>query len=197
MFLNYRLPSQYTGELFGVCYLYNQTGRSLTASGPDQLDSQIDEGFGDVDELEESSSVTTYTVDQDEHSITVAPPTDPDSDEDEVIMNFLLQIDYVMLIQHTHLFTLQDEAVEDVDDEAIDHRGIPGWEKVDRLAKALLSLKGLCVTNTQAEELKTLYSELLDYDRRPITFQPRQIKRTRGRFARSKKGYAGVDAMKR
>ena len=102
-----------------------------------------------------------------------------------------------MLIQHTHLFTLQDEAVEEVDDEAIDHRGIPGWEKVDRLARALLSLKGLCVTNTQAEELKTLYSELLDYDRRPITFQPRQIKRTRGRFARSKKGYAGVDAMKR
>ena len=104
---------------------------------------------------------------------------------------------YVMIRQLTHLFTQQDETVEDVDDEAIDYRGIPGWEKVDRLARALLNLKGLCVTNTQAEELKTLYSQLLDYDKRPITFQARQIKRTRGRFARSKTGYAGVDAMKR
>ena len=86
-----------------------------------------------------------------------------------------------------------------MDDEAVDSRGIPGWEKVDRLARALLNLKGLCVTNAQAEELKTLYSQLLDYDKRPITFQPQKIKRTRGRFARSKNRveYAGVDAMKR
>ena len=86
MFPNYRPPSQYTGELFGVRYLYNQTGKSFTATGPDQLDAQIDEGFGDVDELEESSSVATHAMDQDEHFVTVAPPADPDSDEDEVIM---------------------------------------------------------------------------------------------------------------
>ena len=102
---------------------------------------------------------------------------------------------FVMFIQRVHV--QQDEAVENVDDEAVDYRGIPGWEKVDRLAKALLDLKGLCVTNAQAKELKMLYSQLLDYDKRPITFQPRQIKRPRGRFARSKGGYAGVDAMKR
>ena len=94
---------------------------------------------------------------------------------------------------------IQDEAVEDAGDDAVDYRGIPGWEKVDRLARALLNLKGLCVTNTQAEELKSLYSNLLSYDKKPITFQPRQIKRTRGRFARSKNrvGHVGIDAMKR
>ena len=26
---------------------------------------------------------------------------------------------------------IQNEAVVDVDDEAVDYRGIPGWEKVD------------------------------------------------------------------
>ena len=82
-----------------------------------------------------------------------------------------------------YLFIQQDEAVEDVDDEALDYRGIGGWEKVDRLARALVNLKGLCVTNAQAEELKMLYSQLLDYDKKPVTFQPRQIKRTRGRFS--------------
>ena len=93
----------------------------------------------------------------------------------------------------------QEEAVEDEDDEAMDSRGIPGWEKVDRLARALLKLKGLCVTNTQAEELKTLYSQLLQYDKKPITFHPRKLRPTRGRFARSKNkpDYADVDAMKR
>lgn len=65
-------------------YLYNQTRRSFTATA-DQLDTQIDEGFGDVDELEESSRVVT-TMDQDEHLATVAPPTDLESDEDEVII---------------------------------------------------------------------------------------------------------------
>ena len=86
-----------------------------------------------------------------------------------------------------------------MDDEALDYRGIGGWEKVDRMARTLLNLKGLCVTNAQAKELKMLYSQLLDYDKKPVTFQPRQIKRTRGKFARSKnrEGHAGVDAMKR
>ena len=55
-------------------YLYNKTERSFTATGPDQLDAQINEGFGDVDELEESSSVITCAMDQDEHFVTVAPP---------------------------------------------------------------------------------------------------------------------------
>ena len=98
-----------------------------------------------------------------------------------------------------YLFIQQDEPVEDVDDEALDYRGIGGWEKVDQLARALVNLKGLCVTNAQAEELKMLYSQLLHYDKKPVTFQPQQIKRTRGRFARSKNrvGFAGVDAMKR
>lgn len=48
------------------------------------LNTQIDEGFGDVNES--SSIVTTCTMDQDEHPITIAPPADPESDEDEVII---------------------------------------------------------------------------------------------------------------
>ena len=52
----------------------------------------VDEGFGDVNELEESSSVVT-TMEQDEHSVTVAPPADSESDEDQVIIvHFLPQM---------------------------------------------------------------------------------------------------------
>ena len=82
-----------------VCATYTtwtkQEGALITATGPDQLDTQVDEGFGDVDELEESSRVVaTRTMDQDEHTITVAPPTDPECDEDEVIT---ISYDYVMV----------------------------------------------------------------------------------------------------
>ena len=40
--------------------------------------------------------------------------------------------------------------------ESLDSRGIPGWDKVDKLAHALTDLSGLSVTNIQAQEIKTL-----------------------------------------
>ena len=80
----------------------------------------------------------------------------------------------------------------------MDSRGIAGWEKVDHLARALLDLRGLCVTNTQAEGIKRLYSDLMEYDKKPLTFQPRQLKPSKGRFARRKStGYASIEAVKR
>ena len=41
--------SEYTGELFGVEYLYSQSGYALSPK-EDELDKEIDEGFGDVSE---------------------------------------------------------------------------------------------------------------------------------------------------
>jgi hypothetical protein len=94
---------------------------------------------------------------------------------------------------------MQEEEISERD-EAVDSQGIPGWEKVDRLARALLRPRGLCVTNLQAAEIQQLYSELLDYDKKPLTFQPRKMKPTRGRFARRKQyrvGHVGIEAVKR
>ena len=41
---------------------------------------------------------------------------------------------------------MQEEEISE-GDEAVDSQDIPGWEKVDRLARALLRPRGLCVTN--------------------------------------------------
>ena len=46
VFPNYQPPSHFT---FGVHHLYSQTGRSFTTTDGDQLDTQISEGFGDVE----------------------------------------------------------------------------------------------------------------------------------------------------
>lgn len=55
----------------------------------------------------------------------------------------------------------------------MDASGIPGWDRVDDLAKALMELNGIAITTTQAQEIKHLYNRLLDYDKKPILYKPR------------------------
>lgn len=107
VFSSYQPPSQYTGEHFGVQYLYNQTGRSLNTTDGDVLDAEIDEGFGDVDDIDEPAVPPMAVIDQDEHLITVATPVDPDSDEEEEVMythfcNFYHKSAYYAL--HTRIY---------------------------------------------------------------------------------------------
>ena len=63
-----------------------------------------------------------------------------------------------------------------------------------------MDLSGLSVTNAQAAEIQRLYSELLDFDKRPLTFPLKKLKPTKGRFARTKQyrvGHVGIEAVKR
>ena len=67
--------------------------------------------------------------------------------------------------------------------EAVDSLGIPGWDKVDRLSRALIALSGLSVMNDKARNIQLLYADLQDYNKRPLTSTPRQPTASRGRFA--------------
>lgn len=83
-------------------------------------------------------------------------------------------------------------------EEYIDSRGIPGWDRVEKLARALINLRGLSVSSTQAAEIKELYSNLLEFDKKPLVFKARLLSSPRGRFGRSKgKSHVGVDHVKR
>lgn len=78
--------------------------------------------------------------------------------------------------------------------------GYPGWDKVDALAHALLSLKGLSVKASQVESIKRLYDNLTEFDKRPLQFSPLvKASRLRGRFARSRSqsGHISIDCVKR
>lgn len=57
---------------------------------------------------------------------------------------------------------------------AVDLLGIPGWDKVDVLARALVDLKGLSVTNDQARNIQQLYHGLNEFDKQPLTDTPHQ-----------------------
>ena len=82
----------------------------------------------------------------------------------------------------------------------MDYAAIPGWDKVDNLAEALLELRGLSVTSSQADNITHLYNNLSDFDKAPLTYEARQRKAARGRFARSKGNHSahiGEEAVKR
>ncbi len=65
----------------------------------------------------------------------------------------------------------------------------------------LLQIEGLAVSRKQANKIKQLFDQLIDYDKRPLTFEPLARKGGKGsRFARTKdsrSGHVGETAMKR
>ncbi len=68
------------------------------------------------------------------------------------------------------------------------------------MARAIVKLRGLSVTHTQASEIQELYRKLLDFDKKPLVFLPRVQQAPRGRFARSKgkaQSIVGLDHMKK
>ena len=161
--------------------------------GLTDLDSEIDEGF--EEEMAEEDILPNEDL---QDPIDLPPPAESESDDDREVRYHIVYIliwqspfshkhhvftCYRSSYKHMHSTSPQVEEGVDSDDEALDFRGIPRWDKVDQLARTLIDIKGLSVTNTQAREIKDLYNDLLPFDRKPVTFA---LKPARGRFARSK-----------
>ena len=75
-----------------------------------------------------------------------------------------------------------------------------GWDKVDQLARVLLDVSGLAISNSQAAKIKECFDQLHEFDKKPLTFKQVAKRPQRGRFARTKSsrsGHIGVMAMKR
>ena len=51
---------------------------------------------------------------------------------------------------------------ESVEPESGDSKGIPGWDRVDKLAKALIRLS---LKSAHASEIHKLYSNLIEFDK--------------------------------
>lgn len=85
MFPDYQPPAEYTGEAFGVGYLYQQTGKVLSDSKDDDLDKAIDEGFEDYCDCDPYALPLPHPDD----SVSLATVTPPDntneSDEEEEV----------------------------------------------------------------------------------------------------------------
>ena len=109
----------------------------MSAEG--ELDTLTDEGFED---FVEDAPISDH-LDLRQTDPTVATPVESDSEEEEEEEKE------------------QEEKESGDGNDAVDCLGHPGWDRVDALAKALIKLDGLCVTNTQAEVIIGHYNNLI------------------------------------
>ena len=94
-----------------------------------------------------------------------------------------------------NIVTEPEETSIEKDQEALVHRPIDGWNKLDKLAAYLTDSEGLSITNVEAETVIRLYEEMLQFDKSSLTYS-RLIQPARGRFVRSKNegGHVGLEA---
>ena len=90
----------------------------------------------------------------------------------------------------------------DTDPGLPDSNDIPGWDKVDALALALMEPRGLSATAAEAKKIIDAYHALSDYDKQPVRFQRQVHQRPlRGRFGRirqqSLRGQVSLEKMRK
>jgi hypothetical protein len=171
---NFQPPANYTGELFGVEYLYNETGAIAEVI---DIDKEIEEGM-DVQEDIYPEKPSSHEKEFDpELKLACSTMTGPNESSDAVS---------------------SEKNVDEGDKCAVDSRSIEGWDKVDRLAENLLQLEGLSISNEQVENVIQHYDQLSQFDKDPLRYS-RTIQPARGRFGKSKNsgGHVGQEAMKR
>ena len=79
-------PEEYTGELYGVAYLYNQAGKVLDSS---DIDNDIDEGFEDFEEDTSVADMQEMVTPSDELALPKLPQTASDS---ESVVSLILDL---------------------------------------------------------------------------------------------------------
>ncbi|TDG95923.1 hypothetical protein EPR50_G00243810 [Perca flavescens] len=168
MVKDFTKPAEYTGELIGVEYLYQQTGRvlevvSLDPDTPDEaaaiesLGEDEDEGIGeDVEAPPSEPSGPAAPL----RRASAEAPEDPAS---------------------TQSSSESEEEMEGPD-------GQPGYQHVLRLAEALLEARSLLgLSNKRVDRLIVLWNRLPEHDRGRVVYPPRcRERQLKGRFKQGK-----------
>ncbi|XP_073728786.1 uncharacterized protein [Misgurnus anguillicaudatus] len=198
-------PSCYTGELIGVQYLFQQTGRALQDMNPDseQMAELIEEL--DVEEREEDEG--SFDINED-HTIrdpeaVLSPPFTMTTSPSTLVASSATSIQasictsLVLLtrdpsqsptaLSPVHVEPGDTGQDDDDDDEmAVDSQNVPGFQHVDRLAEYLVELRkctALSLTNQEAETIIGLWQNLDAFDKWRVVYRPRFKKRLlTGRF---------------
>ena len=155
-------PMQYTGELFGIDYLFHQTGQSFHLPSAETFDDdddieleesqELDDGFHDVEDL-------TVPVDYIDESRVLTPAL---TTAEEPATSASAPESIVSAVPDTA--SSEDESVEPP----------TGREAVDCLAAYLVTLDTESfLTNWQTQTIVRLWSQLADYDKRRVTYKLR------------------------
>ncbi|XP_073667611.1 uncharacterized protein [Paramisgurnus dabryanus] len=184
-------PACYTGELIGVQYLFQQTGRALQDMNPDseqtaelieELDveeREEDEGFFDINE--------DHTI-RDPEAV-LSPPSTMTTSPSTLVASSATSIQAsictspVLLTRDPSQSTTALSPVhvepgdtgQDDDETAVDSQNMPGFQHVDRLSEYLVELRkrtALSLTNQEAETIIGLWQNLDAFDKRRVVYRP-------------------------
>jgi len=125
---NYRPPSIYTGELFGIDYLYSETEQFPSL---EMLEAEIEKGMDDAEE-------DIYGRGDGDPS--VIDEMDPELD----------------LACSAFSHAVRSDEEEDDGDVAMDWKGIPGWNQVFLLASFIVTNASYAITDSQANMIVKL-----------------------------------------
>lgn len=210
-------PSKYTGELFGIEYLYAETGicpddddidrlvengiESASVTHPFLPGVSLDDEFVDPEapfitllddgfmpkKKKQSALPTTVVVDGFETVISETQEVDISCEDHE------LNLEKGSEVTHPP-FAVDNEVPQPEEiDEYLDEKGIPGWDKVTNLASALVESSSLAISEGEARRIIHLYSQLSDFDKRSrLDFQRPAPTRHLGRFGTGKADDSGA-----
>lgn len=83
MFQNVQTPMKYTGELFGVQYLYDQSGQTMSLTDAN-IDDEIDDGFVDDLDLNDTTPEPDVYIDAEDCDIEEQNDDETEDGENEV-----------------------------------------------------------------------------------------------------------------
>ena len=181
-------PMRYTGELFGIEYLFSQTGQTFHLPSADtdeeedvelEESQELDEGFHDVEDL-------TIPVDYIEESEVMSPASSTAGEPATASAG---------APESTVSAAAVSSSEEDVQPPP------SGQEAVDRLAAYLVTLDTASfLTSKQTQKVVGLWNQLDEFDKRRVTYTPRfQRRLVSGRFRRVKtqRVVPGVESVRR
>ncbi len=188
---NFRSPSNYTGELFGIEYLYAEKGPGSSFTGGGKS-------------MEEAIDLAVKADKADKGVISDDNPAAVDDFDPE------MEVAYTGFMNEIELESEEEEEEEQQRGSgASDSLSRPGWGFVAALANYLVENVTLAVTDAQANQIIHLYGQLIDYDKEPLTYEPTEkssrLKPSNSRFHMSKggsndlggMGYGGVRNLRR
>ncbi|XP_023811165.1 uncharacterized protein LOC105354341 isoform X1 [Oryzias latipes] len=204
----YTGPRKYTGELLGVEYLYQQTGKVLqdyrqAVEESETMDMEIEDSFNEPEEFEDFTVATlepvrTFTVSS---TSSLAPTSSLSAPDPQPGPSWSPPPPEGPSTTSKTDLPATPQQLDSSCDDSVGPDNVEGYGAVQELADFLVGLRhnNLVVTAEESNRIVSLWQSLGDYDKQKTVYSQRhQAHLKQGRFRATKKIVApGVESTKR
>ncbi|XP_060590001.1 uncharacterized protein LOC132745184 [Ruditapes philippinarum] len=216
-FPNFKPPAKYTGELVGLQYLYDQTGKQMPSLALTREQLEKDEDNNGQEEGDSVEDEGFIEMEQEILNLPEEPVSIPPSESTKPILHIPSEADYHQLAMETAIQgmeplkesslpvsssdmspSLEDSSPADQSSHVLGPDNVPGYDKVLNLAEFLVELRDEKVLSfDKVRRLTYLWEQLSDFDKKRTVFPKRFTKKPwSGKFGgRGKHVTQGVESI--